>query len=122
MAALDARMLRFLEVFARTLDAPSAATIAGVELDEAEARFARSKALQRRLKGMFERRLSLFDHVPVSVVRAELLGIMADPSVQVGHRVQAAKILLDIVGSAAEDGRENVGRLLRAIENSADPE
>ena len=111
----DPAILRFLEVFSRTLDPAAAAADAGVDQREAEQALQRSKALQRRLRKLFDQRVAIFDHVPVAVVRAELLSIMANPEIQPGHRVNASKLLIDLISEPGDDKRAMVGKLLKAV-------
>ena len=114
----DPRILAFLKHFVRTLAPEEAAHAAGISIEEAEGAISRSKALQRRLAKMFEKRTTLYDHVPLSVVRAQLLAIMVNPQIQAGHRVQAAKLVLDLITEGMDDRRAMIGTLLKAVENA----
>lgn len=117
--ATDPKMVRFLELFSRTLDPGASAQIAGVPLEDAEKAVARSRSLQRRLAKLFEVRTTLYDHVPLAVVRLELLALLANPGIQPGHRVSAAKILIDLIAEGVDDKRATIGKLLKAIDKGA---
>lgn len=118
--ATDPRMLTFLRTFARTLDPLAASRSAQLDPRTAAENFQRSKALQKRLAKLFEERVALFDHVPLAVVRLELLSILANQDIQPGHRVAAGKLLTELIGAQQHDGKEAVGKLLRAVRNASE--
>ena len=111
-------MVNFLEAFARTLDAEAAAEEAGVDLAKAEAAFKRSRPQQKRLKQMFERRVSFYDHIPVAVIRTELVSILANRELGPGHRINAAKLLTELMQGGTESPHEVLGDLIKAIGRS----
>lgn len=121
MARHDERMIRFLQVFAKTLNVEEAELESGIEVTEAEARFSRSRELRRKLDGMFARRNMLYDAVPLSTIRAVMIEIMADSSNGSRDRVAAGRLLIELV-TGPETGAETVGQLLKAIAGAADSE
>lgn len=116
----DAQMIRFLEVFATTLDAEVSAKLVGVEQSWAETRFLKSTRYRDKLTAIFDRQTKLFEYVPVAVLRKELITIVRDDDLAASARVQATKILTDMLIGVGGESHKMLGDLLQAVKNASE--
>ena len=114
----DEKMVMFLKLFAASMDAESAAELASVDKDWAEAKFLRNVTYRERLNRIFEQRTKLYEYVPLAVIRLEMLNILMDPKISASNRVAAGKILADMVVGVGGDSQKKLGEILAAVENA----
>ena len=75
---IDDRILTFICEFANGLNEDEAAAKAGLPLSECRRAFLSRKAHKRVLEREFADRLAIYDLVPVSIIRAKILGVLAN--------------------------------------------
>ena len=119
---IDDRILTFICEFANGLNEDEAAAKAGLPLSECRRAFLSRKAHKRVLEREFADRLAIYDLVPVSIIRAKILGVLANEKNPPSARVAAAKLLVDLLTGADENAAKNVGELIRTLRRSGAPD
>ena len=111
---INDQILDFVQSFSENLDAQKASDAAGLSISSVAEEFCHDEDAKELLKSEMQRKIALYESIPASIIRVELIKVFMAADTPAAVKVQAGKLLVELM-TGNTDANKNIADLIHAI-------